>query len=461
MPKLLPPRGLLAFAIVCLGQTVSLFGSRLTAFGLAVWVFESTGSATELGLISFSAAVPGLLLLPVAGTLADRWDRRWAMIVGDVGASLCTLVLAALAWTENLGTPYICLLVALSSAVSAVQFPAFSASTVLLVGKKHLVRANGFVEFGTAIAMTSAPAVAGALLHSIGLRGVILVDMATFLVAVGGLLVVEIPRPVAEDDTQPSGKEPREEGEKQPPEARKTSGRAWSSLLREAAYGWSYIRERRELVALLVFYAAVNLFVGVVTFLVTPLVLSFASPVELGWIMSVAAGGTVLSTLALGLSGGPRFKVRAMLICLLIQGMVLFLGGVRPSVVLVATAACIYLSCQPTIYSCYHAIWQTKVAVSVQGRVFAIRRMLAASTVPLAPLVAGPMADLCEPLLLEDGALAGTVGRLIGVGPGRGVGFLFICVGALLLVLVAMAYSYRPLRLVEKTLPDAMAEDHS
>ena len=170
MPKLLPLHGPFAFAAVCLGQTVSMFGSRLTAFGLAVWVYESTGSATQLGLIAFFGAAPNLLLLPVAGTLVDRWDRRWAMILGHGGAGMCTLALAVLAWTDRLETPYICLLVALSSTVSSVQFPAFSASTVLLVGKKHLMRANGFLQVGTSVAMTSGPAAAGALLHLIGLR---------------------------------------------------------------------------------------------------------------------------------------------------------------------------------------------------------------------------------------------------------------------------------------------------
>lgn len=458
MRKLLPLRGPLAFAVVCLGQTVSAFGSQLTAFSLAVWVLESTGSATQLGLITFFASVPNLVLLPVAGALVDRWDRRWAMILSDGGAGLCTLALALLAWAERLGTPYICLLVGLSSTVSAVRFPAFSASTVMLVGKKHLMRASGFGQTGAALAMTSAPAAAGALLHTVGLRGVILIDVCTFLFAVAGLLAVDIPRPVPEGELLRTGNEPKAGEEAGPLRIGKDKGSGWRALLREMLYGWSYIRERRGLVALLVLYAAINLSFGMVQVLVTPLVLAFASAVELGWIMSVAAGGTVFSTLGLGISGGPRLKLRAMSVCLLIQGLVLFLGGVRPNVALVAAAACVYLSCQPILYACYHTIWQSKVALSLQGRIFAVRRMLAASTVPLAPLLAGSLADLCEPLLLENGHLAGSVGRWIGVGPGRGVGFLFICVGFLLLVLAAVACVFRPLRDLEQEIPDAVAD---
>ncbi|MFO8150791.1 MAG: hypothetical protein R6T93_10875, partial [Trueperaceae bacterium] len=71
---------------------------------------------------------------------------------------------------------------------------------------------------------------------------------------------------------------------------------------------------------------------------------------------------------------------------------------------------------------CSQAIWQNKTAPDVQGRVFAVRRMIAWSSMPLAYLVAGPLADhVFGPLLDEGGALVGSVGRIIGTGEGRGI----------------------------------------
>ena len=79
-------RGMTAFLVVWAGQVVSALGSNLTGFALAVWIYQQTGSATLFALITLVTTVPGLLLLPFAGALVDRWDRRRAMIVADGGA---------------------------------------------------------------------------------------------------------------------------------------------------------------------------------------------------------------------------------------------------------------------------------------------------------------------------------------------------------------------------------------
>jgi len=110
----------------------------------------------------------------------------------------------------------------------------------------------------------------------------------------------------------------------------------------------------------------------------------------------------------------------------------------------------------PVVSGLSQAILQSKVAPAVQGRVFAVAGMIAAASLPLAALTAGPLVDrVCEPLLAPAGALAPTAGRWIGVGPGRGAGFLFIVLGALVLVLVTRAALDPRLRRLESELPDA------
>lgn len=105
-------------------------------------------------------------------------------------------------------------------------------------------------------------------------------------------------------------------------------------------------------------------------------------------------------------------------------------------------------------------IWQSKVASDVQGRVFAIRGAIVLATPPIASLVAGPLADrVFEPLLAVNGPLAGSVGQITGVGPGRGIGLLLISMGLLLVLASVVGYLYPRLRLVEEELPDAVAAD--
>jgi DHA3 family macrolide efflux protein-like MFS transporter len=114
-----PPRyGIAVFALVWFGQLVSLIGSGLTEFALGVWVYQRTGSVTQFALTIFFFTVPRILLSPLAGTLVDRWDRRWAMILSDSGAGLCTLITALLLAANRLEVWHIYLLTATSSAFS-------------------------------------------------------------------------------------------------------------------------------------------------------------------------------------------------------------------------------------------------------------------------------------------------------------------------------------------------------
>jgi hypothetical protein len=112
------------------------------------------------------------------------------------------------------------------------------------------------------------------------------------------------------------------------------------------------------------------------------------------------------------------------------------------------------------IKSSNQAIWQSKVAPDVQGRVFAIQQMIARSSAPLAYLLAGPLADrIFEPLLASDGLLSGSIGHIIGVGPGRGIGLLFIVMGVIKIGVSLTGYLYPRIRHVEDELPDAIAEE--
>lgn len=431
-------RGVAAYSVLATGQAVSLLGSRMTSFVLGVWVYQQTGSATAFALIYFFATIPEILLAPVAGALADRWNRRTALILGDGGAAVVTLAVLALVWTGRLEVVHVYVLAGLSSACQSLQFPALTASITLLVPKRHLTRANGALHLGFAVASLAGPLLAGFALERIGLRGVVLLDLASFLFAAGALGLVRIPSHRAE---------------------RAEPGRG-SALLREAWDGWAYIRRRPGLLALLALFAASNFTLGVLQVSLTPLVLSFASPAVLGTVLSAAGGGVAAGSLAVTAWGGPRRNVRSILLLLAAQGGVLFLGGLRPRAALIAGAAFAFTFCTPVVYACSQSLWQRKVEPAIQGRVFAMRRMVAWSFFPLAYLSAGPLVDrVFTPLLLPDGALADSIGRWIGVGPGRGIGLLFMLLGCLVLAAVALGASYRPLRRLEEDLPDHVGED--
>lgn len=428
--------GMKTFFVIWFGQLVSLIGTRLSAFALGLWVYQRTGSATQYALIALFTLLPTILVSPLAGALVDRWDRRKAMILSDAGAAVPTLVIALLLVAGRLEVWHIYAANLVSSAFSAFQWPAYSAATSSLVPKKQLGRANGMMQISQAAAQILAPGVAGLLLTLIRLQGVIVIDFVTFGVALATLCVVRVPRPVADE------KRVEKKG-----------------LLREAADGWSYIAERPGLLGLLVFFAVNNFMLGIVTVLVTPFVLSFTTAATLGWVLSVGGSGMLVGSLTMSAWGGFKRRVYGVYLFMLLSGVCVVLTGLRPPPALLALIAFVYFFGLPVITASSLAIWQSKTAPNVQGRVFALRGVVAMSSASVAYVVAGPLADrVFEPMLREGGALAGSVGRVTGVGPGRGIGFIFILMGVLTICATVMGIFYPRIKLVDQELPDMMGE---
>lgn len=424
------------FLVLLVGQTFSTFGSSLTGFALGVWVYRTTGSVTRFALISFFTLLPGIVLAPIFGAFVDRWNRRWTMILADFGAGLSTLAIALLLWAHRLEIWHIYVLMALNSACNAPQNLACTASVPLLVPRKQLGRANGLLQLGAAAAEVGAPLTAGILLSLVALQSIVVVDFLTAILASGSLLFLRIPQPERAPGTA-EGRRP--------------------SLLSEAGFGWTYIRARPGLFALMLFFTALNFSRGAVLVLITPLVLSFASAKVLGTVSAIAAAGMVTGGVLFSIWGGPKRQIHGIFGAVLLYSVMLVLGGLRPSATLIAVAAFFLMSTGPTINSGGQAIWHAKVPPELQGRVEAMRRLLSWSSLPLAALVAGPLTDyLFEPLLARGGPLAGSLGRLIGVGPGRGIGLFFSLLGLGTLVMLACAWLYPRLRRLEDELPDAV-----
>jgi DHA3 family macrolide efflux protein-like MFS transporter len=418
------------FLVLWSGQTLSLLGTRLTAFALGVSVYIETGSVTRFALVTLFAQLPGILALPFVGALVDRWDRRRTMIAGNVGAATTTAVLASLVAFDALELWHLYMLIAVASIFNMLQSLAFSSSTVLLVGRESLGRAAGLTQVGEGTAFVLAPLAAPWLMTRIGLTGVIAIDALTFLSAVVTLLMVAIPRP------EPSVASSAEK----------------ESLWRQATFGWRYLRTRPGLLALLAFFAFSNLVLGTIHVVLTPLVLELGGAEALGRVLASASLGMVVGAVGLVVWGGPRRRVRWIVAISVLQGVVLLGAATLTEIPAIAAVAFVFSLGSPFILGASQAIWQSQVEPDVQGRVFAFRRVIALSTLPLAQVSAGPLCDrLFEPLLASSAApLAAVAGPLVGVGPGRGVALYVALLGIFLAVLAIVAWGYPPLQRLEE-----------
>jgi MFS family permease len=262
-----------------------------------------------------------------------------------------------------------------------------------------------------------------------------LIDFTSFLFAISTLLFVHIPRVTTTAD-----------------------GRAGKgTLLKEALYGWSYIMARPGLASLMMLFAIANFITEMTVVLFTPLILSFTSAAQLGLAMSLSSSGFLVGGLIMSVWGGPKRRVRAVIISLVLLGLFSALIGLRASVGLIISSSFMATLCWPIVASSNQVIWQKKVAPDVQGRVFAIRRTIVLATPLLTYVIAGPLADrVFEPMMAVNGPLAGSIGQILGMGQGRGIGLLFVSMGLLLALVTAISYLSPHLRRVEDELPDAV-----
>lgn len=421
--------GLRDFLLIWFGQLTSGIGSRLSSFALGIWVLKTTGSTTQFALIFVSMAVPALLIAPFAGALVDRWDRRRIMIACDSVSALMQLGMATLLMSGHLQIWHLYIGVGITAVATAFHAPAYAASIPLLATREQLTRVNGMVQTGYAVAQVAGPLLAGVLVSVISLHGVLIVDALTFGAAALALVISKVPRP--ERSAEPE------------------------SLLREAATGWRYVRERDGLLGLLMVFGASNFLFAIASIAITPLVLSMADPARLGVQMAVGGTGLLLGGLAMTATGGLKRRIHGVLGFSLLAGLALAAHGLAPSFVLVTAAGFVFFLTLPAISASNDSVWQSKVPPGLQGRCFAIQRVLAEAAMPVGYCLAGPLAEhVFEPLLMPGGALAASVGAVIGVGEGRGLGLMFIVLGLAMSLVALAAFSVPALRQVDD-LPDA------
>jgi MFS family permease len=428
------------FAIIWVGQLLSVLGSGVSAFALGIWAYRTTGSVTQFALVLFSAAVPGVVLLPVAGLLADRWDRRRTMILSDAGAALGTAALALLFLLGRVEMRWVYAILCFTSAMATFQRPAYSAAVAQLVPKQHFGRANGQVRTAQAASQILAPLLAGALLGPIGIEGILILDFVSFAFALATLLAVRFP-PLADDAET------------------KAAPSTWAERWREITAGWIYLVERGGLMALMILLAGLNFSFGLANVLVQPLVLSFASPADLGRALTIGGVGLLLGSVVMGTWGGPKRRVHGIFGFVPLAAISIFGVGLTSSIRWVTAAMALVFFCLPFIEGCTTAIVQSKVAPRVQGRVFAITHMIAGSMAPISYLLAGPLVDqVFAPLMKTGGPLAGSLGPIFGVGEGRGIALLMSALGIALLLTTFVAFLLPRVRHVEDELPDMVPD---
>lgn len=398
------------FTIVWIGQIVSVLASAMSQFALTIFMFEETGSALAMGTMQVFFITPFLLISPVAGVMVDRHNRKLMMMISDIAAgiaTICILILQAMGILEYWHLYITSIVYGLGM---AFQWPAYSAAISTMIPKEQLGRANGMMSLIDAGPGVVAPILAGALLPIIKLTGILFLDVATFLFAIGALLIVHIPQP-----------ERTQEG-----------AEAQGSMLKEAAYGFKYIFARPSLLGLQLVFFAGNLFAGIGFTALAPMILSRSggNSLEFGSVQTAGAIAGIVGGVLMSAWGGFKRRTHGVLLGWIIGGFGMAIIGFTGGLPIWITGLAITSLVVPLVNGSNQAIWQSKVAPDLQGRVFSARRLIAWLTNPISPLIGGALADfVLEPAARTGTGLPAALSWLVGTGVGSGMGLLIVFCG--------------------------------
>ena len=429
------PSGMFGFTIVWIGQIVSVLASTMSQFALTIFMFQETGSATALGLMQVFFITPFLIISPIAGVMIDRYNRKMMMMVSDLGAGLATLAILALQSLGLLEYWHLYVTSIVYGLGMAFQWPAYSAAISTMVPKEQLGRANGMMSLIEAGPGVIAPLLAGALLPFIKLTGILFFDVVTFLLAIGALMMVHIPQP---DRTV---------------EGAQGQGNIW----KEAAYGFKYIFARPSLFGLQMIFFAGNLFAGIGFTVLAPMILSRSGndSLMLGSAQTAGAIGGLVGGVLMSAWGGFKRRSHGVLLGWIWGGLSMAIIGIVGGLPVWITGLALTSVIVPLVNGSNQAIWQSKVAPDVQGRVFSARRLIAWFTNPISPIIAGTLADFAlEPAARAQTGLPAAFAWLVGTGPGAGMGLLIVLCGLASAVVGLMGYFIPAIYDAESILPD-------
>ena len=339
--------GFKKFLLLWAGELISSIGGGLTSFGLAVYVFNETGSAASMAIVSLLAFLPTLVLSAPAGVLADRYDRRLLMMLGDGLSGLGILFIFICMLSGHASLLQICIGVSVSSIFSALLEPSYRATITDILTKEEYSKASGMVSLAGSARYLISPMLAGFLLAVSDIKLLLIIDICTFIVTVSTTLVVK--KGIA--DTKVTTEE---------------------SFLESFKDGWKAITEKRGVFVLILMSSIVTCFMGTFQILAEPMVLDFADSKTLGIVETVCACGMLVSSLILGIKGIKKGYARVLSISLAFSGITMAGFGLKQNVYLMCAAGFLFFATLPFTNNCLDYLARINIPDEKQGRAWGL-----------------------------------------------------------------------------------------
>ena len=413
-----------------LGELISNIGSGMTAFALSVYVYEKTGSVSYVSLITLLSFMPSIILSPIGGLLADRYDRRLLMIIGDLFSGLGLIYIL---WNIQAGEKSIVPIfvgITFSSIFTSLLEPSYRATLTDILEEENYAKANGLIQVAGSAKYLISPVIAGVILSVADIRVILLLDILTFITT---CLMIFLVRKSMNSETQNYKKD------------------SFKGLLE----GLFIIKENRGIYSLVIIMFFVCFFMGFIQILIRPMILALSSVKTAGIMESLCALGLLIGSLWIGIAGIKKNYSKILAVACFFCGIFMSMTGVNENLAIIGISTFLFFSTLPFMNSCADVLVRVSVPNELQGRVWGLISLITQMGTVVAYIISGIMADcIFEPMFNKNGILVENIGIIIGTGKGRGIGFMLILSGMGMLIMAIIIWKNREIREVSEKCVD-------
>ena len=409
-----------------LGELISSIGSGMTAFALSVYVYKKTGSVSYVSLITLLSFMPSIVLSPIGGLLADRYDRRLLMIIGDLFSGLG---LVYILWSIQAGEKSIVPIfvgITFSSIFTSLLEPSYRATLTDILEAENYAKASGLIQVAGSAKYLISPVIAGMILSVADIRIILLLDILTFITT---CLMIFLVRKSMNSEMQNCKKD------------------SFKGLLE----GLFIIKENRGVYSLVIIMFFVCFFMGFIQILIRPMILVLSSVKTAGMMESLCAAGLLIGSLWIGIAGIKKNYSKILAVACFFCGIFMSMTGVNKNLAIIGISTFLFFSTLPFMNSCADVLVRVSVPNELQGRVWGIISLITQMGTVAAYIISGIMADyVFEPMFNKNGILVENIGIIIGTGKGRGIGFMLILSGMGMLIMAIVIWKNREIREVSE-----------
>ena len=397
------------FTLVVIGQIISLFGNAALRFALPLYLLNLTGSSALYGTVMACAFIPSILLSPVGGIVADRVNKRNIMVILDFFTAAVILTFFLLMNGVNLIVLLTVTLMVLYGIAGAYQ-PSVQASIPVLAAPENLMAANSIINTISSFASLTGPVLGGILYSAYGIKPVLLVCMACFILSAVMEIFIKIPfqKPAS-------------------------NGSIWKTVRCDFAESIQFIwRDKPVIGKTLLVVCGVNLFLSAMIIVAMPYLITEVfdlGAVQANRLYGYAQGALAAGGLTGGISAGVFSKklsyqksgnlITASAICVFPIGaaLILFSSGIINY--LVITVCCFVIMVFSTIFTVQMlSFMQAETPQNMVGKVIAFALTFAMCAQPLGNALYGIMFEACDGFEYVVVLFSGVVSLIIALRAG-------------------------------------------